>query len=430
MMRIGVFEGGWWKAACDALGYEAVVLPRAEHPSGNPHAADLFGRITSGTSAVSLLADENDVDFLLDNGGAGVGFVRGPGGGDDLILAHELVGKPLVSHFIDPLVTVFQGLGWHTTWQCLQRRMWGKAIWDKAQAIELQQFGAPGVVHLPMAAPNRTYNVTPLDPAKCRPVVSFVGSQNTRYFAANSEMPTGGLLPGALAQAVQADLPRASFYDIYHNIYGLGESIQPGDTLETQAQKTITYFNAKLFHNASLCIRNRDRFVIFLKRHLGGAFQLIGRDWDTTYGLNVEPPLPTTDAYFNHFREAAINLNLVNGNAETGLNMRHFEITAAGGFMLCYDQPELGELFEIGKECVVFHNEHDLLEKVRYYLSHPEERVAIAQTGQKRTLSQHLYSHRLEALLKIIRTGPSPVEHPTTARSDDVPGVRLSPAIA
>ena len=80
--------------------------------------------------------------------------------------------------------------------------------------------------------------------------------------------------------------------------------------------------------------------------------------------------------------------------------MRHFEITAAGVFLLCYDQPELADHFVPEKECVVFRNERDLLEKIRYYLSHQDERNAIAQAGQKRTLAQHLHCHRLQTLLK------------------------------
>lgn len=88
------------------------------------------------------------------------------------------------------------------------------------------------------------------------------------------------------------------------------------------------------------------------------------------------------------------------GDAETGLNMRHFEMTAAGGFLLCYDQPELADHFVPEKECVVFRNERDLLEKIRYYLSHAEERTAIAQVWQRRTLAQHLYRHRVQTLLE------------------------------
>lgn len=88
------------------------------------------------------------------------------------------------------------------------------------------------------------------------------------------------------------------------------------------------------------------------------------------------------------------------GIAETGLNMRHFEITAAGGFLLCYDQPELADHFVPEKECVVFRNAHDLLEEIRYYLAHADERTAIAEAGQRRTLAQHLYRHRLQTLLQ------------------------------
>jgi hypothetical protein len=227
-------------------------------------------------------------------------------------------------------------------------------------------------------------------------------------------MPTGRLFPGVLGHAVQSDLRGTTFYDLFHDGYGLGEPVSPDDTEEAQLRKSVEYFNAKFFYNAGLCVRNRDRFVIFLKRHLGDTFRLIGRNWDKAYGLKAEPQLPTVDAYLNHFRETAINLNLVNGNAETGLNMRHFEITAAGGFMLCYRQPELEELFEVGRECVVFDNEKDLLEKVQYYLSHPAERVEIAQAGQRRTLSQHLYSHRLLKLLEIMQSGPVPVEYSTS----------------
>ncbi|MGB2987908.1 MAG: FkbM family methyltransferase [Phycisphaerae bacterium] len=427
-MRIGVFSHGWWKGACEALSREVVELPVADHPSGNAYTADLAARITNGSATVGILGN-HPVDLLVDNGGTGLGFIRPTTGGDDLKLAHEIAGKPLCSHFIDPIVTALQGLAWPAIWQCLQSQSWVKAVWDRAQAVELQRFGVPSVIHLPMAAQNRAYDTRPLDASKCRPIVSFVGGQNTSYFAPNTNVPTSSLLAGTLTQAVRGDLPDASFYDIYHESHGLGEPVTPSDSVETQIQKTLAYFNAKLFYNAGLCIRNRDRFVIFLKRKLGDTFHLVGSRWDSVYGLTTAPRLETADAYFNHFREAAINLNLVNGNAETGLNMRHFEITAAGGFMLCYHQPEIDEHFEVGKECVVFRSEADLLEKIKYYLSHPKERTEIAAAGQRRTLSQHLYSHRLQSLLQIVQAKPLPVEYSTTKRWDDFKLLMPDPAV-
>lgn len=421
-MRLGVFNNGWWAAACEALKRPGVLLPVAQHETGNAYAADLSSRLANGTVVADILRRE-PVDALVDNSGTGLGFIAGPGGISDLKLVHEMAERPLISHFIDPLVTAFQGLPWDIAWRCLQSRNWIKAIWDRAQVAELRRFGVGNVLHLPMAAPNRRYDTTPLDPSKCRDVASFVGGQNTSYFRATGGVPAASLLPGVLAHARREQDATGSFADAYFEQLRAASPPGAGEPIEETIRKTTEYFAAKLFYNASLCIRNRDRFVVFLQRGLGEAFHLIGRGWDKAYGLTTHPPLPTVDEYFQHFRDVAININLVNGNAETGLNMRHFEITAAGGFMLCYDQPELSQNFAVGKECEVFRSEAELLDKVRYFLAHPKERVAIALAGQRRTLSQHLYSHRLQHLLHLTATPAPPVEFARTTFEEDVRSV-------
>jgi hypothetical protein len=408
-VNIGVFDNGWWKEACRRLGLGAIDLPVAAHPSGNAYAADLTARLTNGPLVTKRLTD-HDVDLLVDNGATGLGFIQADGTGDELRLTHEIAGKLLCSHFIDPITTALQGLPWPVVYQCLQSQSWVKAVWDRAQVAELEYFGVPGVVHLPMAAPDRAYDTSPPDPASSKPIVSFIGGQNTAYFAANVNVPTSSQVAGTLAHAVRSDLPQTSFYEAYHDYYGLGEPILADDSADIRANKTLAYFNAKFFFHAALCLHNRDRFVIYLKQKLGDRFHLVGARWDTAYGLQTAPRIDPAEAYFQHFREAAINLNLVNGNAETGLNMRHFEVTAAGGFMLCYDQPEIEEHFEVGKECAVFRDEVDLMDKIAYYLSHPDERAEIALAGQRRTLSTHLYSHRLQSLLRQVRPEPQPVE--------------------
>jgi hypothetical protein len=199
---------------------------------------------------------------------------------------------------------------------------------------------------------------------------------------------------------VQGELGEISFYEIYYNLYGLGEPPSPSDDPHTLAAKATRYFTHKLFYNATRCIRQRDRFVIFLKKQLGDDFLLIGPGWDRAYGLACRPALESYEEYLQHFRRVPINLNLVNGNCETGLNMRHFDITAAGGFMLCYHRAEVDRYFKVGAECDTFRNERELLDKIRYYLSHPDQRRQIARAGQERALSDHLYSHRLKLLLE------------------------------
>lgn len=419
-MRLGAFDYGWWVPACRSAGMATTMLPVAPAPGGNAYAADVAARVECAARVRRDIA-ENPVDLLLDCGGTGLLFAGADNDGELRVL-HEQLRVPLCSHFIDPLVTALQGLPWPVAWQSLQSASWIKFVWDRVQAMELQRFGVPNVFHLPMAAPVRDYDSREIDPRRCKPVVSFVGGQNTTFFTDGNSVPAGRLLPGALALAVQTDLRDVSFYDAYHDVYGIGCPVSEADDIETRIHKTAAYFNLKLFYHAALCIRQRDRFVIFLKRKLGDHFRLIGNRWDEAYGLSCEPQLPTAEEYFHHFRETAININLVNGNAESGLNMRHFEITAAGGFMLCYDQPELAEHFEIGKECAVFRSEADLLDKIRYYLSHPYERGAIARAGQQRTLSEHLYSHRLKFILQTVR--PPPSSEALTTKSSLEPALR------
>ena len=90
------------------------------------------------------------------------------------------------------------------------------------------------------------------------------------------------------------------------------------------------------------------------------------------------------------------------GNWETGPIIRHFEVPAFGGFQLAYDIAELSNCFQIGTECDVFHDEAELLEKIQYYLSHPEQRREIAAAGQQRVLAEHLYSHRMVNLVELL----------------------------
>ena len=45
---------------------------------------------------------------------------------------------------------------------------------------------------------------------------------------------------------------------------------------------------------------------------------------------------------------------------------------------------ELAEFFEPDKEVVVYHDEGELVEKVRYYLAHPEQAEAVRQAGRRR----------------------------------------------
>lgn len=81
---------------------------------------------------------------------------------------------------------------------------------------------------------------------------------------------------------------------------------------------------------------------------------------------------------------------------------RNFEVPGCGGFLMTGDADNLSDYYSDGKQVVVFDNDVDLIEKIRYYLSHEEERAAIAQAGHQRTLQEHTYARRFNDIFETI----------------------------
>ncbi|WP_247887246.1 glycosyltransferase [Azospirillum sp. SYSU D00513] len=84
-------------------------------------------------------------------------------------------------------------------------------------------------------------------------------------------------------------------------------------------------------------------------------------------------------------------------------NMRLFEATGSGAFLLTHHYDNLEEYFRIGEEIETFHTEGEMFEKICYYLDRPEERRAIAERGRMRCLAEHGISHRIHAFDEIVR---------------------------
>jgi len=71
---------------------------------------------------------------------------------------------------------------------------------------------------------------------------------------------------------------------------------------------------------------------------------------------------------------------------------RSIEIPACGGFMLAEYSGEHARLFEEDREAGFFRDDDELVEKVRHYLAHEDERARIAAAGRERCLASG-YSH-------------------------------------
>jgi len=82
---------------------------------------------------------------------------------------------------------------------------------------------------------------------------------------------------------------------------------------------------------------------------------------------------------------------------------RTFTALGLGAFLLTYPTKGIEEMFEPGKELVLFQTPDEMIEKIRYYLAHDTERKTIAAAGHQKALSQHTYTHRFQRLFQLLQ---------------------------
>ena len=81
---------------------------------------------------------------------------------------------------------------------------------------------------------------------------------------------------------------------------------------------------------------------------------------------------------------------------------RIFEAMACGAFVISDFQKDVFSLFKDGEHLVGFRTLDELIEKIKYYLSHTAERKKIAEQGRQEVLRHHQYAHRIDKLLSIV----------------------------
>ncbi len=85
-------------------------------------------------------------------------------------------------------------------------------------------------------------------------------------------------------------------------------------------------------------------------------------------------------------------------------NMRMFEATGCGSMLLNDNGGNLSDVFEPGKEIEVYNNMNEAIEKVEYYLKHPEKANQIAMNGQKKTIEKYNYENYVSTQLHLFET--------------------------
>lgn len=88
-------------------------------------------------------------------------------------------------------------------------------------------------------------------------------------------------------------------------------------------------------------------------------------------------------------------------------NERTFKIPLCGGFQVVDNVRCISKYFKPGQEVVIGETENDWLEKVRYYIANPDERLAIIDAGRERVLKDHTYHNRVQCMLNLAQRAAS-----------------------
>jgi hypothetical protein len=83
-------------------------------------------------------------------------------------------------------------------------------------------------------------------------------------------------------------------------------------------------------------------------------------------------------------------------------SVRDFKVMGAGGFLLTEYTKDLEELYDIGNECETYTTIKECDEKIKYYLSHEQERLTIAENGYNITHKNHTYINRMKSVINNI----------------------------
>ena len=275
-------------------------------------------------------------------------------------------------------------------------------VFDRELCREFNDAGIKTVRYLPMAA-----NTERLDalgfPA---PVydVSFVGSLYTESHNFFDRMENlSPYAKGYLEGLMQAQMNVQGCNFIQESLSPIMEELYRALPMDPNPDgvETREYLYAQYVINRKLTGLERLRLLTAVtQRHTLDLFTL-----DPSFTLPNLRNHGTADYYSEMpvvFKKSRINLNISLRSIKSGIPLRAFDIMGSGGFLLSNYQEDFLKNFTPGVDFVYYEGEEDLVQKTAYYLSHEEERTAIAKSGHDKVAAAHTYRHRVREMFSFL----------------------------
>lgn len=293
-------------------------------------------------------------------------------------------------------------------------------VFDKDLCLEFERAGIHTIHYLPMAANTDRLDcltVNPLNTASVRgdnatdnsiapqiPAqydISFVGSLYTEKHNFFERMTTlNDYTKGYLDALMSAQMNIQGYNFIQESLSPIMEDLYQALPMDPNADgvETREYLYAQYVINRKITGLERAALLAAIsQKHTLDLFT-----HDKTYSLpNLinHGPVDNVTQMPMVFKKSKINLNISLRSIKSGIPQRAFDIMGSGGFLLSNFQADFLDDFIPGKDFDFYESKEDLLSKIDYYLSHEEERQAIATSGHNKIAAAHTYRHRVREML-------------------------------
>ncbi len=149
-------------------------------------------------------------------------------------------------------------------------------------------------------------------------------------------------------------------------------------------------------------VTGRDRFMILALLQSRYRVNLYSGDTDERLDkVNFKGYVDYDTQMPEVFRHSKINLNISLRMIQSGIPLRVLDVLGSGGFLITNYQPEIAENFENGRDLVIYEDYVDLVKKVDYYMTHEDERRAVASNGFARVNELFGFDERVREMFLV-----------------------------
>jgi hypothetical protein len=261
-------------------------------------------------------------------------------------------------------------------------------VTDETFVQPLKDLGAKYVMHMPLAARAELFERP--EPEEVLPHALFVGRPRfpdaDKYFSGVSVPPT---LQNEAAAVMDADDDERPHFHWWMEKLGI-ETPWPGNAVRQAG------YGAQIMSE-----RHKRACIIQANNHI--PLEVFGDvAWkEIVPGLkHSEGPVDYYTTLPDLYATRAVTINATGLLLPAGLNQRHFDVWASGGFLLTDKTPGLDLFPKELTEPITFSEAPDLRFMPKRFIEDEQARKDIRAAWRKHLQAEHTYAHRMQVLLE------------------------------